>query len=153
MYVADYFNARVGKYNATTGATVNASLITGVSTPVNMAFDATGKLYVATLGNAGVGVYDAATGATIASPFVSGLQNTWGIAFDESNEVFVSRYFFGALAKFTAAGATIANPFATLAADGPTSLVYVVPEPSTCAMTLAGLAYGGYVVFRRRKRA
>jgi hypothetical protein len=28
-----------------------------------------------------------------------------------------------------------------------------VPEPSTCAMTLAGLAYGGYVVFRRRKRA
>jgi formylglycine-generating enzyme required for sulfatase activity len=28
-----------------------------------------------------------------------------------------------------------------------------VPEPSTCASLLAGLAYGGYVVFRRRKRA
>jgi len=28
-----------------------------------------------------------------------------------------------------------------------------LPEPSTCAMALAGLACGGYSVFRRRKRA
>jgi hypothetical protein len=28
-----------------------------------------------------------------------------------------------------------------------------IPEPSTCAMALAGLACGGYSVFRRRKRA
>ena len=28
-----------------------------------------------------------------------------------------------------------------------------VPEPSTCAMALAGLACGGYSMFRRRKRA
>jgi hypothetical protein len=31
--------------------------------------------------------------------------------------------------------------------------VVSVPEPSTCASLLAGMAYGGYVVFRRRKRA
>jgi hypothetical protein len=29
----------------------------------------------------------------------------------------------------------------------------VVPEPSAYAMALAGLAYGGYTMFRRRKRA
>jgi hypothetical protein len=29
----------------------------------------------------------------------------------------------------------------------------VVPEPSTCVMALAGLACGGYSMFRRRKRA
>jgi phospholipase/lecithinase/hemolysin len=29
----------------------------------------------------------------------------------------------------------------------------VVPEPSTYTMALAGLACGGYVLFRRRKRA
>ncbi|MBJ7328232.1 MAG: PEP-CTERM sorting domain-containing protein, partial [Chthoniobacterales bacterium] len=28
-----------------------------------------------------------------------------------------------------------------------------VPEPSTCAMALAGLACCGYSMFRRRKRA
>ena len=31
--------------------------------------------------------------------------------------------------------------------------VTAVPEPSTCAMALAGLACGGYSLFRRRKRA
>jgi hypothetical protein len=31
--------------------------------------------------------------------------------------------------------------------------VAVVPEPSTYAMALAGLACGGYSMFRRRKRA
>jgi hypothetical protein len=34
-----------------------------------------------------------------------------------------------------------------------TGSISVVPEPSTCMMALAGLACGGSVVFRRRKRA
>jgi hypothetical protein len=34
-----------------------------------------------------------------------------------------------------------------------TATVNVVPEPSTYAMALAGLACGGYSMFRRRKRA
>ena len=32
-------------------------------------------------------------------------------------------------------------------------IITLVPEPSTCAMALAGLACGGYSMFRRRKRA
>jgi hypothetical protein len=31
--------------------------------------------------------------------------------------------------------------------------IAAVPEPSTCAMALAGLACGGYTMFRRRKQA
>jgi hypothetical protein len=31
-----------------------------------------------------------------------------------------------------------------------TGFITVVPEPSTCASLLAGLAYGGSVMFRRR---
>jgi len=41
-------------------------------------------------------------------------------------------------------------------AGGPIAVgeyVAPIPEPSTCAMALAGLACSGYVVFRRRKRA
>jgi len=44
----------------------------------------------------------------------------------------------------------------SLATGGVVSIVYTyspVPEPSTYAMALAGLACGGYSVFRRRKRA
>ncbi len=38
-------------------------------------------------------------------------------------------------------------------AVSPELIVQGVPEPSTCAMALAGLACGGYSMFRRRKRA
>jgi autotransporter-associated beta strand protein len=34
-----------------------------------------------------------------------------------------------------------------------TGFISLVPEPSTCASLLAGLAFGGYVSFRRRTRA
>ena len=34
-----------------------------------------------------------------------------------------------------------------------TGFITLVPEPSTCASLLAGLACGGYSLFRRRKRA
>jgi hypothetical protein len=37
--------------------------------------------------------------------------------------------------------------------QGATFTVSAVPEPSTYAMALAGLACGGYSMFRRRKRA
>jgi hypothetical protein len=32
-------------------------------------------------------------------------------------------------------------------------VIQPVPEPSTCMMAVAGLACGGYLVRRRRKRA
>jgi autotransporter family porin len=44
-----------------------------------------------------------------------------------------------------------AGQFATFNAT--TGSISVVPEPSTCAMAVTGLACGGYSLFRRRKRA
>ena len=46
-----------------------------------------------------------------------------------------------------------ADPAARTQLDYVTSGVSVVPEPSTYAMALAGLACGGYSMFRRRKQA
>ena len=43
-----------------------------------------------------------------------------------------------------------AGQFATFNAT--TGFISVVPEPSTYAMALAGLACGGYSMFRRRKQ-
>jgi hypothetical protein len=45
------------------------------------------------------------------------------------------------------------NPATYLGEITFTEMVVSVPEPSTCAMALAGLACGGYSLFRRRKRA
>jgi len=154
LFVGDYFGSTVGKYDATTGAAVNASLITGFPTPLGLAFDATGKLFVSSLGNPGVQSFDASTGTAISGSRLGGFGNTFGLAFDESNNFFVSRYFDGFVAKLTATGSTVTSPLITLSADGPTSLVYVgaVPEPSTVAMALAGVACGGFSMWRRRKR-
>jgi len=45
------------------------------------------------------------------------------------------------------------NPSTYLGEINFTNMVVSVPEPSTYAMALAGLAFGGYSMFRRRKRA
>jgi hypothetical protein len=34
-----------------------------------------------------------------------------------------------------------------------TATITIVPEPSMCAMVVAGLAYGGYSIWRCRKRS
>jgi len=150
IYVTNYFASTIGKYDATTGAAVNASLVTGLSTPQNLAFDANGTLFVASLGNNGVQAFNATTGTAVSAPLLGGVSNTWGIAFDEANNFYTSLYFSGAISKFTAAGVTISNPLATLVADGPTSLVYVVPEPTALGIAGCAVAVAASVMRRRR---
>ena len=153
--MGEYFGATIGKYDATTGAAVNASLITGFFTPIGLAFDATGTLFVSSLGNQGVQSFNATTGSAVSGERLGGISNTFGIAFDESNRFFVSRYSSSSsfVAKFTTTGTTVANPLINFSPDGPTSLVCVVPEPSTYAMTLAALACGGWMLRRRSRLA
>lgn len=83
LYVANVINgignSTVGKYNATTGATINASLITGLSGPQGMAFLGN-ELFVSNSGTGVVGVYDATTGAAINANFITGLTNPASIA-------------------------------------------------------------------------
>jgi len=55
------------------------------------------------------------------------------------------------IGQYTTSGQTVNAALVTGLSD-PQNLA-VVPEPSTYAMALAGLAFGGYSMFRRRKRA
>ncbi len=54
---------------------------------------------------------------------------------------------------FATASSTFAEIRDNTNFGSPALTMTVVPEPSTCIMALAGLACGGYVVRRRRKRA
>ena len=54
-------------------------------------------------------------------------------------------------AVLSSAGQVTFNPSSEQNAVG--FRLAAVPEPSTCVMALAGLACGGYAMFRRRKRA
>src|SRR4029077_4400232 len=70
-------DGRVSKYNATTGALINAHFITMLNKPSALAVSDTDlsntDLFVATEGGNTVGIYDATTGAAINASFITGL--------------------------------------------------------------------------------
>ena len=69
----------VGKYDATTGAAINATFITGLNRPGGLAVLGN-TLFVANSGGGTVGKYDAKTGAAINATFITGLNRPEGLA-------------------------------------------------------------------------
>src|SRR5438067_1076542 len=112
IFVANSYGACIGKYT-TSGSTLNASLISGLSfpsgtllttliydlyQPAAVALDGHGHLYVASWNGANsfgaVGEYTL-TGAPINPSLISGLSSPSGLAFDSSGNLFVSISPFG----------------------------------------------------------
>lgn len=62
---------KVGEYNATTGATIKANFITGLSAPAGLALLGN-DLFVANYGTGTVGEYNASTGKVINANFLKG---------------------------------------------------------------------------------
>src|SRR5258707_1052328 len=69
----------VGKYDATTGAAISATFITGLNRPGGLAVLGN-TLFVANSGGGTVGKYDAKTGAAINATFITGLNRPEGLA-------------------------------------------------------------------------
>src|SRR5271167_4574084 len=70
LYVSQVFNGGVGKYNATTGAAINANFITGLSSPKGLALSGN-HLFVTNVLSNTIGEYDATTGAAIKANFIT----------------------------------------------------------------------------------
>src|SRR5437763_1612542 len=80
IYVTNEGTNSIGEYNATSGTTINASLISGLNIPTGIALVG-GNLFVAKQGNNTIGEYNATTGAAVNSAFLSsGLNAPTGIA-------------------------------------------------------------------------
>jgi hypothetical protein len=111
IYVTNYASGAdgtgtVGEYDATTGATINASLVSGLFGPTGVAVSG-GKLYVTNFGGGTIGEYDATTGATINASLVSGLNGPNAIVVSGGN-LWVSNYYTGTIGLYDAStGATI----------------------------------------------
>ena len=73
-------NTTVSRYNATTGALLNASFVTGLSSAAGMEV-LNNTLYVASYGVGRVGTYNATTGAAINATFITGLGNPTDVMF------------------------------------------------------------------------
>jgi sugar lactone lactonase YvrE len=158
-----------GALYATNNATYSISKIVGGVSSTFATFNpgqgvravavaANGNVFSA--GDFGVNV---TTQAGSTTNFASGLGFAFGLAFNATGNVFVADYTnrtiraydpSGSLLYSFSTGAGTSNRPRYVAFDTPGSgFNQIVPEPSTCAMALAGLAYGGYSLFRRGKQA
>jgi hypothetical protein len=115
IYVSQYLSGTVGEYDATTGAVINASLVTGVSEPEGLVLSGNTLFVSSGEANGGsVGTYNATTGAPINPNFItSGVNGPAGLALS-GNTLFVSNEFGDNISTYDATtGATIAAPFIT----------------------------------------
>src|SRR5258708_4069479 len=60
LFVANFNGNTIGEYNATTGATVNAALVSGLTTPTGIAVSGA-NLWVTNPNNGTIGEYNATT--------------------------------------------------------------------------------------------
>ncbi len=74
LFEANGTDGTIGKYNAKTGATINAAFISGLNGPNQMAL-LEKKLFVTNSGNGTVGKYDTTTGAAINPALISGFDS------------------------------------------------------------------------------
>ena len=128
----------IGEYNASTGATINANLITGLQDASGLAFNGSGDLYVTEWGNGLantglVGEYSASTGAAVNASFISGLTRPEALVLDGSGDLFLLNAYVssgnpGSVSEYNATTGTAINsnlittglddPFG-IALDGP----------------------------------
>ena len=122
LFVANGTPGTVGKYNAITGAAINANFITGLNIPNGLAVSGN-KLYVANIGSNTVGVYDATTGAVIKADLIPGLGAPCCLTLS-GNDLFVTSHSSGTVGIYDATtGVAINSSLVTgLNAPGGTAL-------------------------------
>uniref|UniRef100_UPI004048B1EF Vgb family protein n=1 Tax=Orrella sp. TaxID=1921583 RepID=UPI004048B1EF len=103
LFVTDYANRTIGAYT-TSGAVVNASLVSGLSGPLGIAVSGS-NIYVADNANGTIGAYTT-SGAVVNANLVSGLRNPYGIAVSGSN-IYVTEVFNGTIGAYTTSGAVV----------------------------------------------
>jgi hypothetical protein len=118
IYVTNYGSNTIGKYDSATGATLDASFITGLSQPWGIAVSQ-GILYVANFGNSTIGKYDAATGAALNASFITvlGGYHPRGISISGGELVVANHYAnisMGKISKYdVVTGTTLNDAFIT----------------------------------------
>ena len=87
VFVANWSSGTIGEYT-TSGATVNAALVSGLSRPYGLALDGNEHLFVANFSLGTIGEYTT-SGTTVNAALVSGLNTPLGLALDRSGHLFV----------------------------------------------------------------
>jgi len=121
IYVANAGNGTIGEYDATTGAAINAGLVSGLSTPIGLALSGS-DLFVANLGTGTIGEYNAITGAAVASSLVTGLPGPVGVAV-AGGDLYVTDSGNGTIGEYNASTGAAINSSLVSGLAGPQGVV------------------------------
>jgi hypothetical protein len=141
IYVANNGGNTVGKY-ALNGATINASLISGLDKPIGIAV-ADGFIYVANFGNGTVGKYTV-EGAVVNASLISGLGNASAVAIAGGN-LYVASISAGTIGKYTTSGAVV-NASVVTGLNGPAGIAVSPTENALYVTNLNGNTAGKYTL-------
>jgi len=103
IFVTSEGNGTIGEYT-TSGATINAALISGLSNPAFFAVSGS-NLFVTNTASGTIGEYTT-SGATLNASLITGLDDPFGIAVSGSN-LFVTNTASGTIGEYTTSGATV----------------------------------------------
>ena len=103
IYVSNYGNNTINKFDLATGADLGVFVNTGLSGPLGLAFDGAGNLYAA---NGNANTIEKFTPDGVRSVFASGgsLSGPEALAFDSAGNLFVANYNSAKIVKFTSGG-------------------------------------------------
>jgi hypothetical protein len=146
LYASQSTTNTVGKYDANTGAAINANFITGLSGPMGLALSADGTvLFVANDSNGSVGEYNAATGAAINANFITEGGGLFGPVLSgialSGNNLFVELFSpdpssSSTVIKYDATMGVAINADFITGLNGPALLLAVGPTPTPTAKEL-----------------
>ena len=130
--------------NSTGTITVGTGLSLDLANSGSSVFEITSPGYTA-------GTYDLVSGdGSVVFGGILNLAFSGGSYADGTDVLQIFANTGGRSGNFSAVNATGLAPRQSATFNPATGFITVVPEPSTCAMALAGLACGGYLLFRRR---
>lgn len=114
FYTANFNTDSVGKYDISTGALINSSLVTGIDEATGIVFN-NGSLFVASFSTGTVGQYDATTGAAINASLITGLNKANTLAIYGGNLYIVETPGVGGAVKvYTTSGAVVNSSLVSL---------------------------------------
>ncbi len=161
IYVtANVAGGTIGEYNATTGAVVNAALVSGLNVPTGIAVFGS-DLFVANQNSGTIGEYTT-DGATVNASLVSGLNRPNGIAVSGSDLFVTANYNGGTIGEYNATTGAVVNAAlvsglnypADISVSGPVLFVantgtigeYTIDGATVNASLVSGLDYPSIAV-------